>query len=217
MNIVMMLSYCLVYLVFFGIAEVLFRRFNVNAEHTRKFVHVFTGIVALSFPFYLEQTIEVVGLCVLFFVMLIFIKKYNILPSIMQVDRRTYGSLFFPLAVGSCFYMFKQHDILAFYMIPVAILTISDPLASIVGQALGKGPYQVFGNKKTLSGSAAFLLSAILICLLINGLFSDISIPIMTLIVLSVFATLAESVSVSGTDNLSIPLISLAILYLSMQ
>ncbi len=219
MNIKILLIYSLLYFCLFAVSEIAFVKFKVHVELTRKFVHVCTGLIALTFPFYLADLSEVVALCGLFFVLLIIIKKWKILPSIMAVKRKTYGSLFFPLTVVACYYFSDRYNSYLLYFLPLMILSICDPMASIVGKRFRIGKYTVFGNTKTIIGSLAFLVCALIICACgfywfpIN---SHLALVVLALIV-SFVSTGMESISVTGWDNFTVPMSVLIILCLSLS
>jgi phytol kinase len=84
-----------------------------------------------------------------------------------------------------------------------------DGLATIAGQRLKSKAYSVFGQRKTVAGTAAAILSSIGI---IAGLaaFSDVAFTISSfslgLLVFPLIAALAENFSPYGSDNLTIPL-----------
>lgn len=98
------------------------------------------------------------------------------------------------------------------------ILSICDPMASIVGKQFRLGPYKVFGNTKTAIGSLAFFLTALIICLLGFYWFPfDSRLPLaLVCVLLCLISTGMEAVSVIGWDNFTVPMSVLAILFLSI-
>ena len=118
------IAYLLFFLLIFFFAEIGYRSFKLKVEITRKFVHFTSGTLCLTFPFYLDNGVWVAMLCLGFIVILIVSKKYAVLPSINAIDRRSYGSVLFPVAIMACYLFFSQsHDYLHFY-IPILILAI---------------------------------------------------------------------------------------------
>lgn len=199
--------YGLIYLSIFCLVEFLSRRFKIEAEKTRKFIHIFSGIVALSFPFFLEKMSEVILLTGVFFLILMAIKKWNIFPSITNVERKTYGSIFFPITVLLCFVAYHYTENYLAYFLPLLVLSLSDPLASIVGRRWGRRPIPIRGNKKSFEGSLAFFISAFIFSMISIWAFSSFS--LIVLLTLSAFiglsSALVELISVSGWDNITIP------------
>jgi phytol kinase len=113
---------------------------------------------------------------------------------------------------------------------PVAVaaimaMTWGDALASLVGETWGKRTYTVFGHTRTLEGSAAMALSTFIVALLVllflpGSQLSPHSIPLtmpaalLAALVATFTATGAEAISPAGSDNLSVPLLTGAALYL---
>ena len=77
----------------FAGAELLYRVWRMNAETTRKVVHVGTGLLALLFPLALTSHWQVLALCGSFAVLLWISIRYKLLPSINGIRRKSYGSL----------------------------------------------------------------------------------------------------------------------------
>jgi dolichol kinase len=89
----------------------------------------------------------------------------------------------------------------AAFLSAFTILVISDVVASIVGHLYGK---HVVANK-SLEGTAAFLVSALIICLIIGSLYK---VKLLPLFIAAAAATVAElfSKKLKVNDNLLIPI-----------
>ena len=113
---------------------------------------------------------------------------------------------------------------------PVAIaaimaMTWGDALASLVGENWGKRSYTVFGHTRTWEGSATMAFSTFVVVLLVllflpgsqlspNSILLSMPSALIAAVVATIVAAGAEGVSPAGTDNLSVPLLSGAALYL---
>lgn len=199
--------YGVVFLTLFGIAEYLFHRLQVKAELTRKLVHFGAGVLSLSFPFLFEVTWPVILLCGCFFGILLLSKKFGLLASINGVQRKTNGAVLFPLVVSGCFLVQDFTGNLMTYLLPILILSVSDPVAALVGKRFPIGQYTIAGHIKTFSGSLAFLLTAVLITIfLMSSFLTALSfVSIQNCLLISVTAMIAEAISKNGFDNLTIP------------
>ncbi len=207
------LIYSTLYLVLFGFTDLLYYKANIKVEITRKIVHISTGIIALTFPFYLTAFWQVIVLCSSFLVLLAVSEKFGWFKSITAVERKSYGSWLFALIVLVCFYVQLTFNNLGYYYLPILVLTVSDPLAAVVGKRFNFGPIQVFGNIKTLGGSGAFFVSTLLILSGYKAYFNH-QWGWATLVVASLIITLLELVSVRGWDNLSIPAGAMGFVYI---
>ena len=197
------------YLVLFAISELLYHVWKVKVEITRKLVHVGTGLLALLFPIFLDNHWWVLLLCASFAVMLICSLRYDLLKSINAIDRKSIGSLAYPVAVYGCYlsYSFQGYQYIYYYL-PIMILAISDPLAALCGKRWPWGAYRIAGANKTMVGSVVFFVSAFLITLLswCYLYISDITMgKLLAFVFITLLATITEATSRDGYDNVSIP------------
>lgn len=204
------------FLMLFVFAEILYHRYKVHAEITRKIVHIFTGILTLLFPHLISVHWYILFLCGSFLLILILSRPLKMLPSINNVGRVTQGSILYPIVVYVCFLLFQHENNLLYFYLPILILALCDPMAALIGKNYPWGKYSTFGNQKTLSGSFAFFLTGLVLSAILLVNLGDISIVSALLIAtfLALVTTLAESFSHGGFDNLTIPMSALGILYL---
>ena len=200
----------------FGLAELLYHYGKVKVEWTRKLVHIGGGLTTLLFPLLLDNHWLVLLLCASFVLILATSLKFGLLPSINAIDRKSVGSLVFPAAVYGCYIandLFQQQasgmaESNLFFYLPILTLAISDPLAAFVGKRWPYGKYGISGGVKTVSGSLAFLISALLIAC--GGLYAQVAwlsvAQIMSFgIMTALAATIAEAFTGKGWDNITIP------------
>ncbi len=205
------------FLSLFGLAEYLYHRKNVQVEKTRKLVHFGTGILTLLFPLVLESQWEVLFLCSSFIGILVASLKFNLLPSINAIERKSYGSIAFPIAVYLSFLLYQYMlpftlnttEALSYFYLPILILAICDPIAALGGKRFPLGRFKIGEGHKTLMGSSLFFLSAAI--LLAFALFAKgenlvAEQTLVQLFVVALSGTMAEAISGKGWDNLTIPL-----------
>lgn len=195
------------FLALFALAEVLFYKTKMKAEQTRKLVHSGTGLLTMLFPVFLVSHWQVLFLCSSFLGILLLSQKFDLLRSINGVDRKTHGSILFPIIVYSSFLVAEWHQDLLMFYLPILILAISDPLAALLGKKFPHGKYVFLGHQKTLVGSSAFFLSAFAISAV--ALYST---PIMHSLsnfsmafTIATIACVTEALCKNGYDNLTIP------------
>jgi phytol kinase len=213
------LASCFLFL--FGAGEVLYYKLKINVEISRKIVHIGTGLLTMLFPILLKSQWLVLFLCVSFTLILFLSLKYNLLKSINGIERKSFGSLLYPLSVYSCYLIFELNNYKYYYFfIPILILAISDPIAAFFGKKWPLGKYKSGKDIKTLMGSTMFFISAVIIssCLIIFSSNYDEATysfkTYFTILSISLVATCAEAMSKNGIDNLSIPISSLITLIL---
>lgn len=206
------------FLVLFTTGEILYHKFGVRAEYTRKLIHLGTGILTLLFPVFLRSHSFVFLLCGAFAIILLTSLKFNLLKSINAIDRKSHGSISYPAAVYSTFLFYDffsgTHPQKAFFYIPVLMLAVCDPIAALSGKRWPWKPYQVGSGKKTLTGSLMFFISAsILSGILLYTLSETSGINLVVLsVLLGAFGAFIEAMSRNGFDNLLIPFIAILVL-----
>tara|TARA_B110000305_G_scaffold242173_1_gene320725 strand:+ start:6877 stop:7608 length:732 start_codon:yes stop_codon:yes gene_type:complete len=225
------------FLCLFVLGDILYHFFKLKVEVTRKFVHIFTGLICFSFPLFITTHWSVLFLTISFALILIFSIRLNLLKSINAVDRKTVGSYMFPVSI---YVMYLSYALIGrgsldavdvvwestydlngillnkagmYYFLPLLVFSISDPLAAIVGQKWPIGKYSVKKEGKTLAGSLAFFGSALLVSLLFTThQFSSLSHAILIALLISLVTTIAEGISQKGFDNLFVPLAAILVL-----
>lgn len=207
------------FLLLFAVAEFLYYRWKIHVDVTRKVVHVGTGMITLLFPIMLANHWFVLLLCASFALILIASLKFNLLKSINAIDRISYGSLLFPLAVYSCYLVYhfyagqsENHaDMYIYFYAPILTLAICDPIAAMVGKRFPFGKFNVGKGHKTIAGSSAFFISSLFLIFFLLIYFENYSLKLGNLFLFSALiagvGTTTEALSGKGMDNLTIPVI----------
>ncbi len=194
------------FLALFGLAEWLYHVAKVRAEWTRKIVHAGTGLLTLLFPVVLASHWQVLFLCASFLVILLASLKFGWLPSINAIDRFSCGSILFPMIVYALFLVFQMagKGLIIFYL-PILILAVCDPVAALVGKRFPFGRYRIMGGGKSVAGSLAFLVSALLVTAVTVLSLNDVPSGKLLILLVPPIATVAEALGVKGMDNFTIP------------
>src|SRR5919106_615489 len=183
-------------------------------EWIRKAAHIGSGLILLAVPWLVGTPATFAVVAVTFAGGLALSQRLGVLGSIHGVSRQTDGVVLFPLGAAALFALADGDPFR--YCVPLLVLTVSDSLAALVGQKLGRTRYRVGESERTLEGSAAFVLSAAAITW--AGLaFADVAAPGDRPLVAGSVALVAcaiEAVSFRGWDNLWIPVGSWAALEL---
>lgn len=188
------------------------------AEYTRKWVHILCGTVAMSFPIWLDHAGYVLLLCLLFSIIILWSGSRAGWYFLHGVPRLTYGALVFPWVVFLCFMMYRWSGDPLFHYVPLGVLAWSDPVAAMAGQRWPRGAFRIRGDHKTLTGAIFFFLTASLssVALFRWGIGWPWGPSILTAVLVALSATLAESLTPLGLDNLTIPLSSIFILHVQL-
>jgi dolichol kinase len=179
-------------------------------EVQRKIVHIGTGLFALLLPVLFADDWPVYLLLGLTLVVMLALRSgrfsQGIGATLHAVERRSYGDFFLALAVGLVFLLSGREPL--FYVLPLAVLTLSDAAAALAGTAYGRRFFEVEGGRKSLEGSAVFFMVTLIVAMVCLLLLSEIPRANVVLIAVMVaaFGTLVEADSWRGFDNLFLPL-----------
>jgi len=193
-------------------SEYLSRYKGVHSELTRKIVHVLVGVFVAFWPFFLSWR-QIQVLSVLFLIAVLISIKLNVFNSIHAVARNSVGEVLFAVVIGLLALFSTNQWIFAAAMLH---LSLADGLAAVIGLAYGEhNRYRIFGRTKSLAGSLAFFFASLIIMIWYVS-FSGASPSVVKLLILPLAATLAESLSGEGTDNLVVPLLVALVLTSSL-
>lgn len=175
-------------------------------ELLRKFVHILAGTFAATWAFFMPfWTIQAISILLL--VVVLASKRLSIFKSVHEVKRLTYGEALFPAGIFAAATLTSSEWV---YFAAVLHLGLADGLAAAIGMWHKKRlEYKILGQTKSLAGSGMFYILSFGIIgttFLLDPVSSqDISILVLTW--LPIAATVLESVSVYGTDNLLVPVL----------
>ena len=204
-------------IVFILICQRLIDKYSKDNESMRKFVHVLHGVgiagLALFAPFSLIIAIEV------FFLMSMFVARYlyenfsglawvRYLGRTYSVGRVSYGDFLFPMSTIIIIFLAESRGILA---ASILILGLADAAAALIGKKYGAAStYKIFGQNKSLIGSAAFFIVALTISFIFSVFIqtSGEGNILLALVGVALATTIAENVGVYGSDNLLIPIVA---------
>lgn len=200
------------------IAEKLKSLFSTDGEITRKVVHIGTGnVILLAWWLNIPAWVGV-SAAILAATIAIISYFFPILPSLNSVGRRSWGTFFYAVSIGvlvACFWPISRPEYAA---IGILIMALGDGLAALVGQNFGQHPYEIFGSRKSLEGSLTMLGISFLVSLIILAFVNGINWQIILIsLVVALTATILETFSKLGIDNLTVPLGSAAIAYFLCQ
>ncbi|MBU7582096.1 MAG: phosphatidate cytidylyltransferase [Nostoc sp. TH1S01] len=214
-----------------ALGEGLRRLFSVKPDLTRKFIHVGAGMwvfgVLLLFKHWQIGIIPFatfIGINYLLY-------RYRIIGA-MDTEDSSPGTVYFAISVTLLFGLFWRPDDPVDY-VPIAVagimaMTWGDALAALIGKSFGQHKYQVGSSVRSWEGSLAMFLASttaiFLVLLFLPGSFlSPLAVSVgvgkalLTALVSASFATLVEAVSPHGTDNLSVPLVTVTVMWVLMQ
>ncbi len=202
--------------------EMVYRKFKVKGEITRKTAHFLATMTTISFPFIFRSHWHVLILAIIFFMLLFLSRNKKHLKSIHDINRVSVGSYLLPVAIYLTFLISKLLEDNFLFILPILILAICDPLAGILGMNTKQYNYRIkiFNRtlEKTWLGSGSFFVTSFTISI-IALYFRQISFDLKTFwlaFIIALVGTLAELISWKGSDNLFIPMSVLLVLVIGL-
>ena len=193
---------------------------KVGEEASRKFIHIMLGnwwFVAM----YFFTNVWYAAVAPLTFVVINYLSYKKDLIKVMERDEQDgLGTVYYAvalliLAIVS-FGIFKQP---ALGLVPTLVMAYGDGLAAIVGKKIKSKKYKLGDTKKSFAGSLTmFIITTLLISAYFRFSFGTTfwvgtHWPVVS--ILTGFAiTALEAVSGKGWDNITVPVVSLALLIL---
>jgi uncharacterized protein (TIGR00297 family) len=201
---------------FVSLSEVLRKRFKISGENTRQFVHIGVGLLVILSPLVIASPVQPALLAIIFIILNAYALRVGQMKGIHTTTRFSLGTVFFPVSFLVLILLYWNSNP-AILIIGMLIMTIADPLASIIGnRARNSRQFVFWKDAKSRVGSLVVFISSFLITSIIFQLLQVLQdknpIPLCSLMLIglavAVVATLSESISFAGSDNLTLPLFS---------
>ena len=182
----------------------------LSPESNRRLIHLLVGTMVACSPMIFQGNILPSLLALIFIIMNIITFNKEQFKGIHSQSRVTYGTIYFPIGYLVMVIGFWGYP--EFVIIALSLLAFCDPIAAQVGENVGsKSQFIIWKDKKTIQGTVAFFISAMAIIYMFSQLFFDH--PNIFLLFFALFiataATTAEITSCKGSDNFSIPIVSI--------
>ena len=91
-------------------------------------------------------------------------------------------------------------------------MTYGDGFAALVGKTVKSKEYNVLGDTKTIAGSSIMFVLSLIITLSVFG-YAGTAFFVIKAVFISAIATILEAISVKGTDNLTVPIVTSLLTY----
>ena len=194
-------------IILFFLSEYSYKNDFLKPNLNRKILHFIVGLAVSFSPFIFKSNVQPLILAGIFLLINFFSYKNNKLKSFHNLNRKTLGTIFFPLAfilIATFFWEYKYNIACSFM-----ILAISDPLSSITGEYIKKPhKYNIWNDVKSYEGSAIMFISTFIILTLFSKFIFyqfDTLESFLAIMTCCLVITIAEAMSIKGSDNLSIP------------
>ena len=196
----------LLYLLLIFLISIIFKKFNKDSnEVVRKIIHIGIGpLIPIAQFLKINQNSALIFTGIVLLMVLINY-TYKLFPTIEDVERKSFGTLFYCISLFILIYLFWDKDPYAL-VTGFFIMTFGDGLAGLIGKSFKSKSWILFNQKKSLFGTMTmFFTSLIVVCSI--GYTQQNSLNLNYLMI-AFFATLLEQFSVLGIDNFIVPISS---------
>ena len=180
------------------------QRWPDQRELSRKIVHIGTGpIVVLAWWLTVPKSVAVpvaLGVTVITAVN----HRLQLLPAVEDVDRNSYGTVAYGLAISLLLLLFWPDQAVA-VCAGVLVMAFADGLAGLIGRGVTSPSWTIWQQRKSVAGTVTMgLVTALVLLLLV--LISQSPLHPLRLIAVCALAVGLEQFGRWGIDNLSVPL-----------
>jgi len=196
----------LLYLFSIFLISIVFKKFNEDSkEIVRKIIHIGIGpLIPIAQFLKIDQNSALIFTGIVS--LLVFVNyTYKIIPTIEDIERKSYGTIFYCLSLFILIYLYWDKNPYAL-MTGFFIMTFGDGLAGLIGKSFNSKSWIIFKQKKSLFGTLTmFLASLIVVCSIGYSQQNSLNLNYFTI---AFIATLLEQFSVLGIDNFIVPISS---------
>ena len=186
--------------------SIFFKKYNEESQEiVRKIIHIGIGpLIPIAIFLKIDKNSALIFTGIISLMVLINY-MYKIFPTIEDVERKSYGTLFYCLSLFILINLFWDKNpyslITGFF-----IMAFGDGLAGLLGKSFTSKNWIFFQQKKSIIGTLTmFLTSLIVVCSLGYAQQNNFNFNYFTI---AFIATVLEQFSVFGIDNFIVPILS---------
>ena len=196
----------LFYLLSIFLISSIYKKFNGNnKEIVRKIIHIGVGpLIPIAQILKINQNSALIFTGIVS--LIVFINyNYRLFPTIEDVERKSYGTLFYCISLFILIYLFWDKDPYAL-ITGFFIMTFGDGLAGLIGKNFQSKNWICFKQTKSLFGTLTMFFTSLII-VFSTGYAKQNSFNLNFFTIASL-ATLLEQFSFLGIDNFIVPILS---------
>ena len=196
--------FILIYIFIIFLISIIYKRFNPNnKEALRKIIHIGIGpLIPLAKFLGIDQ------ISALYFTGLVSLLTFinyqsKLFPTIEDVDRKSYGTLFYCLSLFILIYLYWNKDPTSL-MAGFFIMTFGDGFAGLIGKNFQSKSWVFLNQKKSFFGTMTMFITSLIV---VFGLsyFQKYSLSI-NIFTIAFISTVIEQFSIFGIDNFIVPI-----------
>ena len=194
------------YLFLIFLISIVFKKYNEDSkEIVRKIIHIGIGpLIPIAQFLKVNQNSALIFTGIVSFMVLINY-TYKLFPTIEDVQRKSYGTIFYCLSLFILIWLFWVDDPYAL-MTGFFVMTFGDGLAGLVGKSFNSKSWIIFKQKKSLLGTMTMFLTSLIVVCLVG--YAQQNSFILNYFAIAFLATFLEQFSFLGIDNFIVPISS---------
>ena len=182
-------------------------------EISRKFVHIMLSNIWFIYLFFIDSLVVACILPALLVFINILSYKFKLIKSMERENNDGFGTIYYAISILIISAFSYYLNIPMIGTLGVLVMGYGDGFAAIIGKGVNSPKYRIGNTTKSLAGSLTMLIvSMIISCIVLNLLGAEYF--VLKAICISVLATILEAISIKGLDNISVPVILTALVYL---
>ena len=196
----------LLYLFSIFVISIVFNKFNKDSkEIVRKIIHIGIGPLIPLAQFLKIDQISALIFTGIISLMVLINYTYKLFPTIEDVERKSYGTLFYCLSLFILIYFFWNKDVYAL-ITGFFIMTFGDGLAGLIGKNFNSKNWIFFKQNKSIFGTLTMFLTSLIVVTSIG--YAQQNSFNLNYFGLAFLATVLEQFSILGIDNFIVPITS---------
>ena len=190
--------------VIFIIAFLCRNRFPNKKELTRKIIHIGSGpIIPLAWWLGIPRSFAMI-IASIITIILIINYRYRLIPSIENIERKSYGTIAYGLSITLLIILFWPENAAA-VSAGVMVMAIGDGLAGLLGKELKSKSWLILNQKKSIIGTLTMGIASVIVLLSLS-IITNIPIDLIKVLAITSLAVGLEQLSYGGIDNLTVPI-----------
>jgi len=180
-------------------------RWPQHREWSRKLVHIGSGpVVLIAWWLGIDRAIAVPAAAMITLIAALN-HRFRLLPAVEDVDRHSYGTVAYGASFTLLLWLWwpARPDAVA---AGVLVMALGDGLAGLLGPRLASPSWSVFGERRSLVGTAAMALSSLLVLGLLAVLGEGPAPGAAAITLIAGVVTALEQWAFLGVDNLTVPM-----------
>ena len=203
-----MIKFTVIFIYLFSIfyISIVFKKYNEDSrEIVRKIIHIGIGpLIPIAQFLKIDQNSALIFTGIVS--LMVFINyTYKLFPTIEDVERKSYGTLFYCLSLFILIYFYWNKDPMSL-IAGFFIMTFGDGLAGLIGKNFKSKSWFYLNQKKSFFGTMTMFITSFIVVFGVSYIYKyPFNINFFTIALIS---TVLEQFSILGIDNLIVPITS---------